>query len=74
MSPAARIRLPGMMRESMGSLSGHPVAEGATAPESLRPKDRIARKALWKADAAHRLSHRRCKQDVFCPVKALRFP
>jgi hypothetical protein len=33
--------VPDLMRESMGSLSGHPVAEGATAPESLRPKDRI---------------------------------
>jgi hypothetical protein len=38
------------MRESMAAFEASAIAEGATAPESLRPKDRIARKALWKAD------------------------
>src|SRR3546814_13581889 len=41
LSPVPWIRLSDLMRESMGGLSGQPVAEGATAPESLRPMDRI---------------------------------
>src|SRR5690606_2857337 len=30
------------------------VAEGATAPESLRQKDRVGGRTLWKADGASR--------------------
>ena len=59
----------------MGSLEGHPITEGATAPESLRLKDRIARKALWKADGQMRRPTEGVSHVAARPlVKALRFP
>jgi len=51
-----------------------PVAEGATAPESLRPMDRIARKALWKADELSRPTEGVSHVAARPLVKALRFP
>jgi len=51
-----------------------PVAEGATAPESLRPMDRIARKALWKADELSRPTEGVSHVAARLLVKALRFP
>jgi hypothetical protein len=55
-------------------------AEGATAPETLRQKDRAASIArLWKVPGRQRLGRRRCNPG-FLPShgweqgKALRFP
>ena len=47
---AARIRADDDAGEIRSASNGGGDAEGATAPETLRSKDRIVKEALWKAD------------------------
>jgi len=51
-------------------------AEGATAPETLRQKDRISKERLERGRRRSALPHRRSKrrEGFYFPAKSLRFP